>query len=290
MLALTAAAISDREFGLFRDMLHAAAGISLSPEKKVMVGGRLARRLRHYGLTSYGEYFKLLAGGDRAELQVALDLLTTNETHFFREPKHFDFLRERLRRMRAGAHPVRAWSAASSSGEEAWSIAMTLAESLGARAWEVVGSDISSRVLDRARAGIYERERIKTVPAQLLGKYFLRGIGGQEGKLQIAPELRARVRFLQVNLNAPLPEIGKFDFIFLRNVMIYFDQSTKREVVARMLPLLKPEGRFIVGHSESLHGVSEELASIRPTIYCRECRRSRRQRGSSGGAGAGGRR
>jgi len=264
---MVSTAIKDREFRLFREMIYGIAGIDLSDTKKAMVGGRLARRLRHYDLTSYGDYFRLLEQGDRDELQVAVDLLTTNETYFFREPKHFDFLRDRLNALRSSGQPVRIWSAACSSGEEPYSIAMTMTECLGAALWEVIGSDISCRVLDRARAGIYTGERMKGMLSHLAPSYFLKGVGGQAGKFQITAELRSRVRFMQINLNAPLPNIGKFDFIFLRNVMIYFDVPTKKQVIARMLPLLRPEGYFLVGHSETLSGIAGGLSTIRPSVY-----------------------
>jgi chemotaxis protein methyltransferase CheR len=262
-----ATAIKDREFRLFRQMIYRIAGIDLSDSKKAMVGGRLAKRLRHYALTSYGDYFRLLEQGDRDELQVAVDLLTTNETYFFREPKHFDLLRERLGPMRSTGQPVRVWSAACSSGEEPYSIAMVLTQVLGAAPWEVIGSDISSRVLDRAQDGIYTKERMKGMPPHLAPNFFLKGVGSQAGKFQITAELRSRVRFMQINLNADLPNLGKFDFIFLRNVMIYFDVPTKKQVIARMLPLLRPEGYFLVGHSETLTNIAGGLTTVRPSVY-----------------------
>ena len=267
--------VSEREFRIIREMLHAAAGISLSPEKRAMVSGRLAKRLRHHGFASFAEYLKLLANGGTAELQVAVDLLTTNETHFFREPAHFEFLRHELAERKA-AGPVKVWSAACSSGEEPYTIAMTLADVLGERPWEVHASDISSRVLEKARNAIYTRERLKSVPAHLFKAYFLRGVGSQAGNFQVAPELRSRVRFSQVNLNAPLPRMGHFDFIFLRNVLIYFDNATKREVVERLAAQLAPTGLLIVGHAESLNGVTQQLKAIRPTIYRREAAVERR--------------
>jgi chemotaxis protein methyltransferase CheR len=264
------AQISEREFEAIRAWIRGAAGINLSEQKKALVVGRLASRLRHYGLERYGEYFELLQGGAQPdELQVAVDLLTTNETHFFREPKHFDFLRERI----LAGHPVgrafRVWSAASSSGEEPYSIAMTLAEALGEAPWEVVASDLSSRVLARAQTAHYPMARAKSIPRPLLSKYCLRGIGAQEGTFLVDPRLRSRVRFMQVNLVEPLPPLREFDAIFLRNVMIYFDADTKREVISRMLPHLARGGHIIVGHSESLNGMSQALESVQPSIYRR---------------------
>ncbi|WP_338477372.1 protein-glutamate O-methyltransferase CheR [Pseudomonas trivialis] len=260
--------LDDREFGQFQSWLYRAAGINLSPAKKALVAGRLFKRLKHYELESYGEYFKLIMSDQRkGELQVALDLLTTNETYFFREPKHFDFLRQQVLPKAAPGKLFRVWSAASSSGEEPYSLAMTLAEGLGTTPWEVIGSDISTQVLAKARSGHYAMERAGTLPQPLLSKYCLKGIGRQEGTFLIDKRLRSRVNFVQVNLNEPLPGLGEFDVIFLRNVMIYFDQQTKSQVVARLLPLLRPGGHFIISHSESLNGVNDTLKLVAPSIY-----------------------
>ncbi len=265
---MNAAALNDREFGQFQSWLYSAAGISLSPAKKALVAGRLFKRLKHYELDSYGEYFKLIMSGQRnGELQVALDLLTTNETYFFREPKHFEFLRQQVLPKAPAGKTFRVWSAASSSGEEPYSLAMTLAESLGTTPWEIIGSDISSQVLSKARAGHYPMERATNLPEPLLHKYCLKGIGKQHGTFLVERSLRSRVNFIQVNLNEALPELGEFDVIFLRNVMIYFDQETKTKVVARLLPRLKSGGYFIVSHSESLNGVSDALKLVAPSIY-----------------------
>ncbi|MEW6612557.1 MAG: CheR family methyltransferase [Pseudomonadota bacterium] len=260
--------LSVQEFAQFQRLIHQVAGISLSSAKMALVTGRLAKRLKHHGLSSFGEYYRLVSGaGQAGELQIMVDLLTTNETYFFREPKHFDFLKQHAAAHAGGGRPFRVWSAASSSGEEAYSIAMTLAECLGDAPWEVLGSDISTRVLERARAGQYPLERARHIPEAWLRKYCLKGVRSQAGTFLIDQRLRSRVRFVQVNLTAPLPNLGEFDVIFLRNVMIYFDTETKRQVVQRMLPLLRPGGCFLVGHSESLHGISDGLQSVRAAIY-----------------------
>lgn len=268
MTVEVAAGLKDREFEQFREWLYRAAGISLSPAKKALVAGRLFKRLKHYQLDSYGDYFKwIMAPQNAAELQVALDLLTTNETYFFREPKHFEFLSRHVLPHAAPGRTFRLWSAASSSGEEPYSLAMTLAEGLPTTPWEITGSDISSQVLAQARTGHYPMERARNLPRPLLVKYCLKGTGPQEGTLLIDKTLRSRVNFIQVNLNEAMPNLGEFDVIFLRNVMIYFDQETKRKVVARLLPLLKPGGYFMVSHSESLNGVSDALKLVAPSIY-----------------------
>ena len=265
---MEATTITDQEFSQFQRLLHQIAGISLSEAKKPLVHGRLAKRLKQHRLSSYGEYFRLLTNGQQPdELQIAVDLLTTNETYFFREPKHFDFLREKIFPNCKPGRQFRVWSAACSSGEEPYSIAMHLANHLGDAAWEVVGSDISTRVLEKARAGHYPMERAKGIPPHYLAEYCLRGVGSQEGTFLIGGKLRGRVNFMQVNLNDPLPKLGEFDLVFLRNVMIYFDLEMKRRVVSHISSLLKPGGHLIIGHSESLNGITDRLVSAIPTVY-----------------------
>ena len=265
---VNATALTDGEFQQFQAWLYRVAGINLTPAKKALVAGRLSKRLKHHQLNSYGDYFQLIMGhGATAELQVALDLLTTNETYFFREPKHFEFLREQVLPRAVPGRTFRLWSAASSSGEEPYSLAMTLADGLGSTPWEIIGSDISSQVLAKARTGHYPIERASNIPQPLLARHCLKGRGRQEGTFLIERHLRERVHFMPINLNEALPNIGEFEVIFLRNVMIYFDQQTKRKVVARMLPRLKPGGYFIVSHSESLNGISDAVKLISPSIY-----------------------
>lgn len=263
-----AVAISDQEFSQFQKLIYQAAGIHLAPSKKALVCGRLSSRLRRRALDSYGDYYRLLVSGkDPAEMQIAIDLLTTNETQFFREPKHFDFLRQHVADNAKPGRTYRVWSAACSSGEEAYSIAMVLADCLGDGPWEVVASDISTRVLDKARIGHYPEARAKNISRQYLTAYCLKGIGRQQGTFLIDKALRARVQFMQINLNESLPRLGEFDIIFLRNIMIYFTLETKQLVVRRMLPLLKPKGCFIVGHSESLNGVTDGVRPVATSIY-----------------------
>jgi len=260
------ASLNDSEFARFQQMIFSTAGISMTSAKKTLVAGRLAKRLKHHGLGSYGEYFQLLSRS-REEVQVAVDLLTTNETYFFREPKHFDFLRERILLPRPPGRPFRVWSAACSSGEEPYTLAMVLAEHLGEAAWEILGSDISTRVLETARTGLYPMERMRGLAPASLRAHCLKGVGSQEGSFMIDPALRRRVRFAQINLNESLPDVGEFDVIFLRNVMIYFQTETKRQVVSRLLTKLRTGGFFIVGHSESLNGLAQGLETVAPSIY-----------------------
>ncbi|MGE8500367.1 MAG: CheR family methyltransferase [Pseudomonas sp.] len=264
---MQATTLSDNEFEQFRRMIHEIAGISLSEAKKPLVAGRLNKRLREYGMHSYGDYFQLLLK-DKRELQNSVDLLTTNETYFFREPKHFEFLRERLaQELRAVPHPLRVWCGACSSGEEPYTLAMVLAEGLGDRRWEVLASDISLRILDEARSATYTLAEAENIPSALLRKHCLKGVGANSGRFMVDPALGKRVQFRQINLNVPLPDVGMFDVIFLRNVMIYFDMDTKRQVVQRMLGHLRPGGYFIISHSESLNGVTDALKLVKPSIY-----------------------
>jgi chemotaxis protein methyltransferase CheR len=260
--------LTDKEFEFLRKLLYEAAGINLTPEKKALVIGRLSRRIESLGLTSYDDYFRRIAGQlDPAERQWALDALTTNETFFFREPPHFAYLSEVILPKVGHGESFRVWSAASSSGEEAYSIAMLLSERLGKRPWEIVGSDLSTKVLDKARRGQYPMERAEKIPPPYLRNFCLKGTGPQEGTFLIDPALRKRVTFQQANLMGPLPKLGQFDVIFLRNVLIYFDLPTKRRVVDNLLPYMKPGGYFFSGHSESLTGLVNGLQSIQPAIY-----------------------
>lgn len=262
------AVLNEQEFKQFSDLIYRIAGISMSPAKKPLITSRLAKRLKHHQLTSYGDYFNFITSArGKDELQQAVDSLTTNETHFFREPKHFDFLRQRLIPARPVGKGLRIWSAACSSGEEPYSIAMVLDDLLGKEPWEVVASDISNRILDKARSGLFPIERLPEIPKPYLTRYCLKGVDEHDGTLLIEKSLRDRVRFLSHNLTQPPPRLEPFDVIFLRNVMIYFDQETKRQVVSRLLPLLRPGGHFLVGHSESLNGVTDELRSVLPAVY-----------------------
>ena len=266
---MTDSAITDQEFALFQRLIYKIAGISLADTKKVLLVGRLQKRLRHHQFDTYTQYYRLLAKGEHPEeLQMMVDLLTTNETYFFREPKHFDFLRDEIIAKRRSGSTFRVWSAASSTGEEPYTLAMMLAEYLPNTPWEVAGSDISTKVLEKARRGHYPMDRNEGIPPKFLTKYCLKGVRSHAGTFLISPELRQQVSFQQVNLTLPVDKkMGLFEVIFLRNVMIYFDMETKRKVVQNLLPHLVSGGHFIIGHSETLNGISEGLTAVRPTIY-----------------------
>lgn len=266
--AMSVEPITDQEFTLFQRFIFDHAGITLSAAKKALVSGRLAKRLTHYRLASYGAYFRMLSAGQSpGEVQIAIDLLTTNETYFFRESKHFELLRKLAAASLDQRQPFRVWSAACSTGEEPYSIAMVLDDVLGDHEWELYASDISTRVLASAKAGHYMRERTSHIPPAYLKRYCLRGIAEQEGTLLVDKRLRQRVQFHQVNLNETLPKFGQFDVIFLRNVLIYFSPETKREVVGRLLGAIRPGGHLLIGHSESLHDMAGPLLVQGPSVY-----------------------
>lgn len=261
-------AITDAEFAQIQALLRGITGIHLSDFKKTLVVARLGNRLRHRHSHTFADYHRILRDPLEAEeLQIAIDLLTTNETYFFREPEHFQVLRDHLGSLRPVPAPFRVWSAASSSGEEAYSIAMVLADALGGAPWEVLGSDISSRVLVRARAGLYPLERNEGIPQDYLRRFCLKGQGAHEGKMLMDKILTQHTQFAQVNLNLALPNLGAFDVIFLRNILIYFQPDQKRKVVEAVLEKLKPNGLLLVGHSESLQGLSTRIVQVRPTVY-----------------------
>jgi len=262
-------AITDHEFALFQQLIYKIAGISLSDAKKILLVGRLGRRLKAYELGTFTQYYRMLASGEHPEeVQTMVDLLTTNETYFFREPRHFAFLRDEIIRKRRSPAPFRVWSAASSSGEEVYTLAMVLAENLPNTPWEVVGSDISTQVLAKAATGHYSLARTEGIPPGYMTKYCLKGVRSHADTFLIVPELRKKTHFYQINLTHPIDaEIGEFEVIFLRNVMIYFDPQTKAKVVHNLLPRLKSGGHLIIGHSETLNGITDQVVAVLPTIY-----------------------
>jgi chemotaxis protein methyltransferase CheR len=270
MMLASGIPLGDREFDAIRSLMYQRAGVSIAREKRALVSGRLEKRLRVLGMGGYADYLRLVGSPEGAdELRITIDSLTTNETYFFREPAHFDFLRDQVAARDRPGRRWRVWSAASSSGEEAYSIAMTLASTLGSDRWEVFGSDISTRVLETARRAVYPVARLEQFPRDLLKRYCLKGTGPESGKLLVDRAIRARVSFAQINLNEDLPDVGPFDFVFLRNALIYFDVDKKREIIARVGRALSPGGHFIVSHSESLHGLASGLEQVRPSIHRR---------------------
>ena len=266
-------AISDREFTLFRDFIHKHAGIALSDAKRTLLVGRLTRRLRDLGLTSFLQYYRRIEA-DADERMRMLDRISTHETHFFREPRHFEFLSAELfprwRQRAPRGRRVRVWSAASSTGEEPYSLAMTLLDGLPPEeGWthEVLATDLSRAVVEQAREGVWPTEKSAAIPPRLLKRFMLYGVGSQAGRVKVGPELRAVVRFATLNLNdAIYPVGGPYDLIFCRNVLIYFDAELRARVIRQLAGHLAPDGHLFVGHAESLHGLTE-LGCVCPTIY-----------------------
>jgi chemotaxis protein methyltransferase CheR len=266
--------VSDAEFARYQALVNREAGIWLAPVKKALLVGRLARRLRELGLASYGAYLERVEG-DEVERIRMLDAICTNETHFFREPRHFEFLAQRIfpawrAEADAGRRPrrIHVWSAACSTGEEPYTLAMSLLASFPT-GWdlEVLASDLSTKVLERADAGVWPIEKAKEIPEEHLKAFMLKGYGAQEGLMKAGPEIRALVRFARVNLAGERWPAGPFDLVFCRNVLIYFDRATKIRVVERLLERTGPAGYLFLGHAESLSGFTTRARPIVPTIY-----------------------
>lgn len=262
--------LRDDTYRRISELMYGAIGLSFSDNKKPLISSRLAPRIQRLGLGGYEDYLKLISGADDGgEFQMAVDLLTTNETYFFRESAHYELLERELAATRPRSLAV--WSAASSFGDEAYSTAMLLADMqqqgrIG-NDWSVLGTDISDRVLRSASVAIYPEDRLRHVSPERLKRYCLRGEGEAEGLVQIQPKLREHVSFGQVNLCQPIDGVGPFDVVFLRNVLIYFDAATKREVVDRVLEHLRPGGLFFIGIAEGRVPCATPLQPISPGAF-----------------------
>ena len=272
--------ITDQEFSLFQKLIREQAAISLSAAKKSLLEARLGTRVRELGLNSFSAYYQHVIDRRGEELAEMLNRVATNETKFFRELRQFEFLSQLAvhdwqAQAAAGFRPrqIRAWCAGCSSGEEPYSLAMVLwghfAPSAG---WEIqiLATDISTRVLERARKGIWPIEKARDIPSEYLKRFMLKGTGKQEGKMKAGAEIRSVISFEQVNLNdAIYPITSFFDLILCRNVLIYFDPHRRAQIIDRLLAYLRPGGLFFIGHSERLVGVSDKVVSVLPTIYVR---------------------
>jgi chemotaxis protein methyltransferase CheR len=264
-------AITDADFRAIAALAHQVAGIVLNANKRELVSSRLGRRVRNLGLSSFAEYRALVEGPDGAdERGEMINALTTNLTSFFREKHHFDYLADTVLPWLLKSRPgrLRIWSAACSSGEEPYSIAMVLKRALGSgQGWDakILATDIDSNMVAQAQAGSYERERAASIPARYAG-----GRTQQSGGQTIMPdELKRLITFKQLNLLGPWPMRGPFDVIFCRNVVIYFDKETQRELFDRMADILTPDGTLFIGHSETLFRVSDRFEPLGRTIYRR---------------------
>jgi chemotaxis protein methyltransferase CheR len=256
--------LSPRQFREIRDLVHRVCGIDLQDGKEGLVRTRLQRRQRELGLASLGEYLaRIEADASGRELAELVEALTTNKTGFFRESRHFDYLQREVLPGTRG--PMSFWSAGCSTGEEPYTLGMLIrAEIPDARGVRILATDISARVLDRARAGLYTAEQLGVVPEPLRRRFTA---PGEDGHHRIAPEVRRLVRFARLNLMDPWPMRGPFAVFFCRYVMIYFDRATQERLVRRFSALLAPGGHLFVGHSESLTAISHGLRYVQPAIY-----------------------
>jgi len=264
--------IGDKDYDFVRRLIYEHSRINLGPEKKALVGARLAKRLRALNLGTYQEYCRLLKDSeDREELSHLVDVISTNHTRFFREEDHFQWLKSELLPKWRGqdSRPFRVWSAACSSGEEPYTVAIVLAEYFGNTSqWSIEATDISSRVLETAEQGIYDEEKVASMPPEILRRYFQRGRAAWAGRCRIKELLRQKVTFRHLNLFQPsYPFRQGFQVIFCRNVMIYFDRPTQEDLIGRLRNQLEPGGHLLVGHSESLSGIRHGLVQVRPAIY-----------------------
>ena len=268
---MAALVFSDKQFKRIGEIMYEAVGLSYNDSKKSLIQSRLGPRIQKLGLDGFDDYIALLEDEvETAEFQMAVDLLTTNETYFFREPKHYDLLEAELG-ARKTKSPLTIWSAASSFGDEAYSTAMLLndMQTVGKIGpdWSILGTDISHRVLLSAKEGVYPQDRLRAVTPERLRRYCLKGEGDAEGQSMVIDKLRQRVQFGQLNLCKPFDGLGPFDVIFLRNVLIYFDIPTKIEVVDRVLQALKPGGLFFLGTAEGRVQCQTPLVTVQPGAF-----------------------
>jgi chemotaxis protein methyltransferase CheR len=266
-------------FARFQRLIYSETGIWLSESKTALLCGRLARRLRALEFKSLREYYELVSQPEQHEERVRMiDAITTNETRFFREPKHFEYLIgtlfplwRRLAGQGLRSKKIRVWSAGCSSGEEPYSLAMVLAENLPAcEGWDVriLATDISTRVLAIAQEGIYRIAGSTDIPRDMLQRFMLKGHSEYEGKMKVVREIREMVEFQRLNLGDDVyPVKETFDAIFCRNVLIYFDSTSKKRVVDKLVRHLAPQGLLFIGHAENLHSITQGLKSVAPTVY-----------------------
>src|SRR6185437_2735436 len=269
-------AFGNEDFEALRKLVKDLTGINLSDQKRELVYGRLARRLRALHLRTFAEYRELLSSDGGQEIGELCNAITTNLTSFFREAHHFDYLREQVLQARAAnrsaSRRIRIWSAGCSTGEEPYSLAMTVMEAIpDLRSWDIkiLATDLDSDVLAKAQRGVYAAERVRGIGPQRLSRFFVERRGREGAGYEVIPELASLITFRQLNLMHSLPMKGPLDVIFCRNVVIYFDKDTQRELFSRVAHLQRPGDLLCLGHSESLFKVSESYAPIGKTIYRR---------------------
>ncbi|HUW49982.1 MAG TPA: CheR family methyltransferase [Sulfuricella sp.] len=260
---------SIKDFERVRKLIYERAGISLSPAKQDMVYSRLARRLRATNTHTFSEYLALLESGDDEEMVLFTNSLTTNLTSFFREAHHFPILAEHIKKV-GRHHPISLWCSAASTGEEPYSMAMTMVDLFDSFTppVHILATDLDTNVLQKAQEGMYPLERLEKIPEDKIKRFFLKGTGKHEGFARVRKELRDMITFRQINLlHEDWPMRGPFDAIFCRNVMIYFDKKTQYDVLKKFVPLLRPDGLLFAGHSESFYHAADLFKSIGKTVY-----------------------
>lgn len=270
------APLNDADFTKLSNFIYVNYGIKLPLAKKIMLQSRLASRLKINGMKSYAEYTKHVLSGNASDNEIVnmIDLVSTNKTDFYRESAHFDFMKEVVlpNYLAKDRHqPLKVWSSASSSGEEAYTIAIVISEFIENNRkieFEILGTDISSRILEKAKMGIYPMDRVDVIPLSQKKKYLLRSKDQENPMVRIIPQLRAKTRFQRLNLMDPAYNVPKdFDIIFCRNVLIYFDRETQEKVINKLCMHLKPGGYFFLGHSESISGIDVPLKQLKPTMF-----------------------
>ncbi len=262
-------------FNKFRTLIYDRSGITLGPGKEALVSARIGKRMRALAIDDYRDYLKYVTQDESGDEVInLLDVVSTNVTSFFRESKHFDFLGEIVEKWAAdGQKRMRFWSAACSTGEEPYTIAMTLLAHLDQSSVDIriLATDLSTRVLQKCREGIYAKNKIETVPPVLRHRYFLRQGGSDSNEYAVADELKEMIALSRINLaEPPYPMKGPFDAIFCRNVMIYFDNEVRQRLVGEIYRLLKRGGYLMVGHAESLTGIANDFKSVAPSVYIKE--------------------
>lgn len=270
--SLEAAALDDATFRGFQRLIYDEAGIALAESKRALVSARLAKRMRALGMRDYGRYLRLVrGGGSQAERVSMVDAICTNVTSFYRSPEHFEFIAADVqRRLRAGQRRLRYWCAGCSTGEEPYTLAMTLLEATrGADVdLRILATDLSSHALATARAGLYSQRKVGSVPDALLRRYFDRVEGPIEPAFRVRPAARSLVAIHRLNLSAPpFPMSGPFDAVLCRNVMIYFDDPVRRRLLDEVHRLVGDDGHLLVGHAECLTGLLSRFQSVQPSLY-----------------------
>jgi len=268
--------ISPALYAKFQRLIHQETGIWLGESRTALLCGRLSRRLRALQMETLDEYYEFVTLPNHNEERVAMiDAITTNETRFFRDPRHFEFLEQRVipRWREENRKTVRLWSAGCATGEEPYSLAMLLARHLPReQGWNVsiLATDVSTRVLKHAGVGIYSMTKSSDIPGPLLKDWMLKGIAKQAGQMKVMPEIQEMVHFQKLNLAlGPYPPDSQFDVIFCRNVLIYFDSPSKQKTVERLMRCLAPKGYLFVGQAENLSSMNTGLRSLAPAIYAR---------------------